>query len=81
MNIMPENNPGLGRTLNEKQWGEGEEAFRKTGQDTLVRDYHDGWQFWVVSYNGHMARKTVYKDRVWFEPPMTFLRSGSPKQS
>lgn len=67
MDALPNINPALGRTLNENQWREGEEAFKRTGQDVLVWDFQDGWQFWVVSHNGHMARKTVHNHEAWIE--------------
>jgi hypothetical protein len=67
---LPNKNPYLGRTLNEKQWKEGEEQFKQTREEVLVREYQDGWSFWVIEHNGRMARKTVYKNETWIEYSM-----------
>jgi hypothetical protein len=64
---LPDKNTRLGRTLNETQWKEGEEQFKQTREEVLVREYQDGWSFWVIEYNGRMARKTVYKNETWIE--------------
>lgn len=65
MDNMPQENPMLGRTMDEGRWEHAQEIFKQKREDVLVWDFQDGWQFWVVSHNGLMARKTVYKDREW----------------
>ena len=60
------NNSYLIRTLNEKQWGIGEEEFEKTGQSVLVEKSYDGFEFWIVEHNSEVKRKTVYGNDVYY---------------
>lgn len=61
--------PMLRRTLGEQYWMIAEDEFRRTGKPVLaLKD--DRTEFWVVWYNGRMARKCTEGNDTWIEYSM-----------